>query len=151
MVSVPDLSLFARLSVGSVIIIILVFVRRDVRPERGRSDGPARARAGDPGFIPAAACQGEGSVALEVAIRNNAAQEREISKGEMFLRGQHGYVAEPNIPRPASGSLNILEAAPPGDPFKIAFLVFNCSDHQIMAIQRSAECINRTSHATLRD
>jgi hypothetical protein len=89
-------------------------------------------------------------VALEVAIRSNAAQEREINEGEMFLRDWYGYVTELNIPPAGQQLLNILEAAAPGDPFNIAFLD-NFSDHHVMAIQRSAECINRAGHAALRD
>lgn len=89
-------------------------------------------------------------VALDVAIRSNAAQEREINEGEMFLRDWYGYVAELNIPPAGQQLINILEAAVPGDPFNIAFLD-NFSDHHVMAIQRSAECINRAGHAELRD
>lgn len=104
----------------------------------------------NPASFPPTAARGTNPVVLDVAIRSNTSQEQEINEGEMFLRDWYGTLAELNVPPSGQQLINTLETAAPGDPFNIAFLT-NFSEHHIMAIGRSVECVQRAGHAELRE
>lgn len=104
----------------------------------------------NPASFPATPAKGTDPVVLDIAVRSNAAQESEINIGEGFLRDWYGHIAELNIPASGQQMLQTLEAAEPGDPFNISFLI-DFSSHHIGAIARSLECVSEAGHAALRE
>lgn len=105
---------------------------------------------GSPLSFPPAAGKGTNEVVLDVATMSNMAQRMEIFTGQGFLQDWYGITTTLELPPSGAELIATLDAAAPGDPFDIAFLV-NFSMHHIMALQRSLECVERAGHAELVD
>lgn len=105
---------------------------------------------GSPLSFPPTEGKGTNEVVLDVADKSNAAQRMEIEEGQGFLQDWYGQTATLELQPTAAEMIETLEAAAPGDPFDIAFLI-NFSLHHISAIARSLECVDRAGHQELID
>ena len=103
---------------------------------------------GSPLSFPPTPGLGTNEVVLDVATMSNMAQRMEIEEGQGFLQDWYGFTTTLELLPSGAELISTLEAAEPGDPFNIAFLI-NFSLHHIPAIARSLECVERAGHAEL--
>lgn len=105
---------------------------------------------GSPLSFPPTAGKGTNDVVLDVAVKSNMAQRMEIEEGQGFLQDWYGITTTLELLPSGAEIISTLDAAEPGDPFNIAFLI-NFSLHHIPAIARSLECVERAGHQELID
>lgn len=102
--------------------------------------------AGSPDVYAATPAKATDPVAVQVATTANAAQRKEIVKGQSFLQTYYGIDFIPTLQPPLEPLVSYLDQTASGDPFNIAFLE-DFSGHHATLIPASQQCTTEAVHA----
>lgn len=101
-----------------------------------------------PGFPPTPA-KGTDPLVFDISTMNNMMQREEISTLQTFLQSFYNISYQPQLAPSGQTLINVLDQAPAGNPFNVAFLEA-FSDHHFSLLGPAEQCAASAPHGELR-